>query len=134
MRKSIAIQLIILSKVQNRQFLLLVYPFLFAQEYCPVSNHDVQHHAEYGFCENLVAKPKNTVHAVYPYLVKKLKTLDKLFDNVIIMVHLFHIVQNIIIQISTIAIFDKKPEFIIHQMTRGKFAFQNTLKHEVRLV
>ena len=59
--------------------------------------------------------------------MKKLKTLDKLFDNVIIMVHLFHIVQNIIIQISTIAIFDKKPEFIIHQMTRRKFAFQDAL-------
>ena len=59
--------------------------------------------------------------------MKKLKTLDKLFDNVIIMVHLFHIIQNIIIQISTIAIFDKKPEFIIHQMTRRKFAFQDAL-------
>ena len=43
------------------------------------------------------------------------------------MVHLFHIIQNIIIQISTIAIFDKKPEFIIHQMTRRKFAFQDAL-------
>ena len=65
------------------------------------------------------------------YLVKKLKSLNKLFDNVIIMFHIFHIIQNIIIQISTIAIFDKKPEFIIHQMTRRKFTFQNTLNNEI---
>ena len=67
----------------------------------------------------------------YFYLVKKLKSLNKLFDNVIIMFHIFHIIQNIIIQISTIAIFDKKPEFIIHQMSRRKFAFQNALNNEI---
>ena len=65
------------------------------------------------------------------YLVKKLKSLNKLFDNVIIMFHIFHIIQNIIIQISTIAIFDKKPEFIIHQISRRKFAFQNALNNEI---
>ena len=30
----------------------MVYPFLFEQEYCPVSNHDEQHHAENFVAEN----------------------------------------------------------------------------------
>lgn len=63
--------------------------------------------------------------------MKKLKSLNKLFDNVIIVFHIFNIFQNIIIQISTIAIFDKEPEFVIHQMARRKFAFQNALNNEL---
>ena len=55
--------------------------------------------------------------------MQKLQTLDKLLGNNPIMSMIVNILGDEIVQITAVAVLHHEPQFIIHQVTRGEFAF-----------